>query len=146
MDVNKFILLVFMELVVKQETLFKEPYSTITHDSSLQLIIIISQGYQTFEQIKHAFNHALQAIKAKKATKILVDNTEVKGTFTQATEWVASSFIPEVIKAGVTLVASIPSQDVFGKYAGTQTLSKINGVSLQRFSHRQQALEWLKAH
>ena len=132
-----------MELLVKSEILFKDEYSYIVYDASSRLICITSQVYQQLDHIKLAFTEVLKAIRAKKATRLLVDNTEVKGSFTDATEWVTGVFIPQALSAGIVALASIPSKDVFGKFAGTKTLNGIQGVKLQRFTHKSEALAWV---
>jgi hypothetical protein len=87
----------------------------------------------------------LNAIQTKKATRLLVDNSLVKGTFTDATYWVTGTFFPKAIQAGINTVASIPSPDVFGKFAGTQVLNKVQGLAMQRFINKAEALQWLQS-
>jgi predicted DNA-binding transcriptional regulator AlpA len=126
--------------------LFKEDYCEIWYDSVNRWVCTDWSGLLTLEMVQTAVNMENKILKEKKATKLLNLNTRVKGTFSNATDWIANVAFPEGISLGIKHVAWVLSADEISKMSAQKTLSKGQKLNeyVTYFDNIENAKEWLK--
>lgn len=135
----------------KKEVLFNNTSLTIEYDSQNNFLYANWKGYQTEESIKSGCGKMLQFLKEKRCTKVLNDNTLVKGTWSSSATWGASVWFPQMASAGLKYFAWVYSPDVFGKFSTDATLKQMNdkdskdwiGFNGRTFKSIEEAARWL---
>lgn len=101
-------------------------------------------GFHNGESVQHGAMVMMAMLKANKCTKILNDNREVLGTWSDALEWVGKTWFPIVEKAGLRHFAWINSADILSQFSVQKRADMaIGDVVLQFFSEIQSAEDWI---
>lgn len=132
---------------VTKQILFDSSFITIKYDEANNWIYTNWKGVQTIDTIKQGCEQILLAIKSKGCHKVLNDNTNVKGTWTHAREWVADHWFPRVIKAGLRELAYVYSPDVFSKFSTDSLLKRTdtNSFKSATFNSLEEGANWLRS-
>lgn len=101
-------------------------------------------GFHNGESVQHGAMVMMAMLKANGCTKILNDNREVLGTWSDALEWVGKTWFPIVEKAGLRHFAWINSDDILSQFSAQKRADMaIGDVLLQFFSEIQSAEDWI---
>lgn len=101
-------------------------------------------GFHNGESVQHGAMVMMAMLKANGCTKILNDNREVLGTWSDALEWVGKTWFPIVEKAGLRHFAWINSADILSQFSIQKRADMaIGDVVLQFFSEIQSAEDWI---
>lgn len=101
-------------------------------------------GFHNGESVQHGAMVMMAMLKANRCTKILNDNREVLGTWSDALEWVGKTWFPIVEKAGLRHFAWINSADILSQFSVQKRADMaIGDVVLQFFSEIQSAEDWI---
>lgn len=101
-------------------------------------------GFHNGESVQHGAMVMMAMLKANGCTKILNDNREVLGTWSDALEWVGKTWFPIVEKAGLRHFAWINSDDILSQFSAQKRADMaIGDVVLQFFSEIQSAEDWI---
>ena len=101
-------------------------------------------GFHNGESVQHGAMVMMAMLKANGCTKILNDNREVLGTWSDALEWVGKTWFPIVEKAGLRHFAWINSADILSQFSVQKRADMaIGDVVLQFFSEIQSAEDWI---
>lgn len=87
----------------------------------------------------------LGLLKKNNCAKVLNDNTDVLGNWSEAADWGGTVWFPEMQKAGLKFFAWVYSQNTFSKMAAHKSLDiMVGNITTQFFTDLQNAKEWLK--
>lgn len=101
-------------------------------------------GFQDLKSIQQSCGRLHQMVVATKVRKILADNTYVAGDWSEASEWVARTFLPKLDKAGVRQIAWVVSKSAFSQLAEQRTAARFDGhIAIRFFDNRQDSNNWL---
>lgn len=101
-------------------------------------------GFHNGESVQHGAMVMMAMLKANGCTKILNDNRELLGTWSDALEWVGKTWFPIVEKAGLRHFAWINSADILSQFSVQKRADMaIGDVVLQFFSEIQSAEDWI---
>ena len=74
-------------------------------------------GYQNFESVQNGGMQMLEILKASGFTKVLNDNREVLGNWSEASDWAGTVWFPMMIDAGLRDFAWVFSPSIFAQLA-----------------------------
>jgi hypothetical protein len=83
-------------------------------------------------------------IKGNNCFKMLIDNTDVLGSWADAAEWVGMEWFPMIEEAGLQYLAWIHSASTFDQFSLRETVNaKVGNVETQLFRNVDEATLWL---
>ena len=126
------------------ELIIDNGYSRAEYYPDLKVIYTYSKGLVNVElgkeamlaQQKHGLEHGLEGI--------VVDFSELKGTFTSVNEWTEKVFFPPLLDNGLKCTAMVVSPDVFAHFAIKDIVKKMGSFEIQIFKDLDSAWEWVK--
>jgi PAS domain S-box-containing protein len=112
-------------------------------DKSLEVDWI---GFHNIDSVKKGCFIMLDLLKKNNCSKVLNDNTNVLGNWSEAADWGGTFWFPEMQKAGLQFFAWVYSHSTFSKLAAHKSLDVMVGnITTQFFTDTEDAKEWLKS-
>lgn len=103
-------------------------------------------GYQNFKSVQDGCLIMLDLVKKNQVAKILNDNTEVRGNWSEASDWVSTECLPALAEAGVRYLAWIYSPSSFSQLAAEKSAAPLKSmINIQFFKEKTAAIEWLNS-
>ncbi|MBL4676662.1 MAG: CHASE3 domain-containing protein [Mucilaginibacter sp.] len=103
-------------------------------------------GYQNYDSVVRGCMIILDLMKINNCRKILNNNSLVKGNWSEASDWGAEFWFPEMARSGLKKFAWIYSPSTFSRIAANKSLpTKLNGVEVAFFEDKETALKWLNS-
>jgi hypothetical protein len=124
------------------EILHKAKNLEISFDPSSKVIICNWIGFQNKENIMNSGAVILDLLKKKSASKVINDNTNVTGTWQDASDWTAKEWFPSMMKAGLKHFAWIFSPNIFAELSAKKAMPASDVV--KSFGTFKEANEWIK--
>lgn len=123
---------------------YRDSHVTIQYNSVLHHIEAHWTGYQNIESVKRGGLKMLEILRYNQVKKVLNDNTDVLGNWSEAAEWVAEDLLTSLETAGLKYLAWIQSRSVFSRLSGQKTADMSQaGIKMKFFSDRTAAEAWL---
>lgn len=123
-----------------------EKSAQIVHDEKRNTLDAKLSGFIKFDDLKRYLHYEFDMIRHYKLTNCLVDLRDM-GVYPQGgKEFVEQVWFPEVKKLGVTKVAFIVPESVFGEAsmkAAHEKEEKKEDLQIQNFMNRESAQKWL---
>ena len=122
--------------------------STISYDAEKRIMTAKFVGFMNSNQFREFMQAGLSALKQKLATgnvMWLADTQEHKIAKREDTDWVAQSWTPEAVKAGLTHIAFVLPKDVFAELSVGNYQEKVQTVgklTIKNFGTVKDAEEW----
>lgn len=127
------------------EVFFQERFVKIEHNTDQNWVEVVWYSYQNADQLKSGMDKVLELLSKKSLSKIFMDMRAIKGTFTDANDWIAKEWIPTANKAGFRFGVLTCSDDVFTKFATNDLIKKIGTSQIKIFCNMEQGKAWLAA-
>jgi len=121
-----------------------EVYFTSTFDDVSGWIYNEWKGEVTVDEVIEACKVSIEYLEEQKSAKILNDNSQLKGSWDEANEWIAQNWMPRALAAGLKKFAHIISPDVFGALSAEELVTKASDFEMRIFDNRAEAEAWLK--
>lgn len=101
-------------------------------------------GYQNYDSVTKGCSIMLSLMKASRCYRILNDNTRVSGNWSEASDWGAKVWFPQMAQAGLAKFAWIYSPSTFSRISSNKSVPQnYEGVDLQFFDDVAAAKKWL---
>lgn len=101
-------------------------------------------GYQNFKSVQDGCLIMLDLVKKNQVNKILNDNTEVRGNWSEASDWVSAECLPALAEAGIQYLAWIYSPSSFSQLAAEKSAAPLKStINIQFFKEKTAAIDWL---
>jgi len=101
-------------------------------------------GYQNFISVQDGCLIMLDLVKKSQVVKVLNDNSNVMGNWSEASDWVSTECIPALAEAGVKYIAWVYSPSIFSQLAADKSVDLIlSNLSIQFFNDQTSAALWL---
>lgn len=101
-------------------------------------------GYRSNDQIKAVLDgHFIDLYSKYKCKKMLIENTQMTGSFSAINDWLGSYFMPKMINMGLTSNAVVLPKNVFAQLAVEDWDQKVGGFTTRNFDSIDNALKWL---
>lgn len=102
-------------------------------------------GYRTNDQIKEVLDgHFMDYYTKHRCKGMLIENTKMSGSFTEINDWLATYFMPKMIKLGLKNCAVVLPQNIFAQLAVEDWDKKVEGFQTRNFGSVNDALAWLR--
>ena len=122
---------------------YQDNLITVSYNREKQRLDVNWTGFQNGESVKHGCKMLLDMVKRHKCYKILNDNREVLGTWSDGAEWVGKTFFPLLEQEGVRYIAWVFSSSVFSQLSAKKSIDvSVNNITTQFFTDISIAEEW----
>lgn len=140
--------------MILQRTLISENIATdqsvytIRFSEPLSLVEITSNKFISLSELQTTLTHLLEVIEEKKPLYILADTRRLNILGEEGQKWISNNFLPAFYTSSVTKFARIVEPDIFTQVVIESLLSNVQceevfGCSMQSFTDRESALDWL---
>jgi len=124
--------------------LYSDEGIKVSYNKNMQWLDVDWLGFHNYNSITRGCKIILDLLKKNNCTKVLNDNRHLKGTWSEAAEWLSKEWFPEMEAAGLKYFAWIYSSSTFSQMSTNKTLESITGnVSTKVFESRSEAEQWL---
>ena len=127
------------------ELLLEERFLTVYYDRANHWLIANWTNHQTEETVMYGCERMLTYLKEYQCQKILNDNTEVTSNWSDASNWVATNWLPRMAEAGLRYFAWVYSKNQESNQAADKTLAQANTSIAITFDDRSTAEHWLRS-
>ena len=125
------------------EVFFQERFVSVEYNTEHNWIEVIWNSYQNADQLKLGMDKVLELLSQKSLSKVFMDMRAIKGTFTDANEWIAKEWLPKANKAGFRYGVLTCSDDVFTKFATDELIKMVGNSQIKTFCNVDQGKAWL---
>jgi len=119
----------------------------LTIDHGTNSILAVFKNYIKEDEFKNFAKDILNKVKTSGKTKLLYDTRDLKVMPQSIQEWINETWFPEANNLGVSHMAFIVPDNIFGKVSMEQTNSKkekVGNINIQYFNNQANAQEWIK--
>lgn len=123
---------------------YKNEKVTIVYNASKHRLEVDWTGYQNMESVKHGCLQMLEMLKVNKCCKVINDNTNVSGTWSEASEWAGKEWLHLMEQAGLRYFAWIFSPSAFAQLSARKVVDMMEAnVVTHFFNSTQEAEDWI---
>ncbi|WP_207423233.1 PAS domain-containing protein [Desertivirga brevis] len=133
------------EIVVSNDDRYYSDGSiTIVYNQVGTRVDVDWTGFQDYDSVQAGCLRMLRILKNHKVNKVLNDNTHVRGTWSEAAEWVGKEWFPMMEAAGLRYFAWVYSPSSFSKMSADKSVEvKKDGIITRFFDNLEEANQWL---
>ncbi|MCT4647810.1 MAG: hypothetical protein N4A74_22675 [Carboxylicivirga sp.] len=104
-------------------------------------------GFRTSEQLMEVLDgHFLDTFVQNNCKKMIINNTEMTGSFSAVNDWLGQEFMPKMVNSGLTHNAVVLPKNLFAELAVEDWDEKISGFASKNFGSLQDAVTWVKSN
>lgn len=130
--------------IIDTRNVYKDDSISIKFLKEQKRVQVAWIGFQNYDSIKTGCLQILKIVKANKCHKMLIDNSQVLGSWADAAEWVGMEWFPLIEEAGLVYLAWIHSASSFDQMSLNETVNaKVGNVETQLFRNAEEASLWL---
>jgi PAS domain S-box-containing protein len=130
---------------IKNSNHYKDQYLTISCPENDDIMYVEWVGHQDMRSVKHGGALMIEYLKANPRSKVFNDNRLVLGTWSEASDWAAETWLPQMELAGLEFFAWIFSASVFSQLSAQKSVDNEEKTSEIEFFHSaDEAMLWLK--
>ena len=129
---------------VVQEDFYQDQHLTIRYNREKARLEVDWTGYQDLASVQHGCMTMLDYLRRFGADRIVNDNTHVRGNWSDAVEWVGSTWFPMMEQAGLKYFAHLFSPSTFSELSARKSIDIMAGIiTTQYFTEFRLAAEWI---
>jgi PAS domain S-box-containing protein len=130
--------------VHKNNHFYKDEFISVKFNHAKKRIDVNWIGFQDLKSVKNGGMMMLDILSKNGANKLLNDNREVLGTWSEASDWAGSEWLPMIEKAGLKYFAWVFSSSAFSQMSARKSINVMHGnVVTQFFTDIAEAEAWL---
>lgn len=123
---------------------YRNDHLTISCNDTEEWMEVNWTGYQNFESVQNGGLQMIKVLKSSGLKKVLNDNREVLGNWSEASDWAGKVWFPLMIEAGLQDFAWVFSPSIFAQLAAQKSVDVSDGKANVRFFHdMEEAKRWL---
>lgn len=127
------------------QTFYRSNFLEVNYNAQRQWLESSWIGYQNFESVKTGCLVMLDLLKKNQCSKVINDNSQVVGNWSEAVDWGNEIWFPAMANAGLKYFAWIYSPSTFARISARRTLNIVTGsITSQFFTERELAFKWLE--
>jgi PAS domain S-box-containing protein len=128
----------------RTKTFFKNDHITIIYQPDQRRMYTDWTGFQDLGSVKQGCMLMLDYLIANECDRIVNDNTRVQGNWSEAVEWVGSTWFPIMEKAGLKYFAHLFSPSLFSQLSAQKSIDIMAGIiTTQYFTDIKMAEAWI---
>lgn len=129
------------------QTFYKSSFLEVSYDAEKGWLKSNWIGYQNLESVQKGCAIILELLKKNHCTRMINDNRQVVGNWSEAVDWGNQIWFPAVGKAGLKKLAWIYSPSTFARISAQRALNVMIGdITAQFFTDWDEAVDWLGKH
>lgn len=126
------------------EAIGDNPVCAVSVDRDLRCVTLVWRTYATGAQLRFIHESMLDLLKRHRLRKILRDDTDLPTLHDDDQQWIAGSWMPRAIAAGLRFSAYKTAEAYWGKVAMDQLMSLApSGLTIRSFDDLEEARSWL---
>ena len=126
------------------QLLLHEPHIAISYDHLNDWLCADWQGEQNLRSVQQGGHDMLRLLSQQRCHKVLNDNRNVTGMWSEAAEWAGKDWFPAMVAAGLRYFAWVYSPNVYSRLSTDLTLQFTRGnVVVATFDDVTTARAWL---
>ena len=126
------------------QLLLHEPHIAISYDHLNDWLCADWQGEQNLRSVQQGGHDMLRLLSQQRCHKVLNDNRNVTGMWSEAAEWAGKDWFPAMVAAGLRYFAWVYSPNVYSRLSTDLTLQFTRGnVVVATFDDVATARAWL---
>lgn len=130
---------------IKQADFYQDEHITLSYHSEHNMIHADWKGFQNLNSIQNAGTIALEMIKTFNVSKILNDNTQVMGTWSEASDYLGTELLPKMYQVGLRQIAWIYSPNSFSQLSAQKSVDLMTDeLNINFFTDKKEAEKWLE--
>lgn len=123
---------------------YSNEHLTISCNRQQKWMEVCWTGYQNFESVQNGGLQMIEVLRASGLKKVLNDNRQVLGNWSEASDWAGKVWFPMMIEAGLRDFAWVFSPSIFAQLAAQKSFDVSDGKANVRFFHdMEEAKRWL---
>jgi PAS domain S-box-containing protein len=112
---------------------YQDDSITVKYNSSKNRLDVNWTGFQDLGSVKNGGMMMLEILSKNGADKLLNDNREVLGTWSEAADWAGKEWMPMIEQAGLKYFAWIFSSSAFSQMSAKKSINVMQGNVVTRF-------------
>ncbi|MBS7565025.1 hypothetical protein KHS38_11475 [Mucilaginibacter sp. Bleaf8] len=134
----------FRDIETDNQTYYIGNFITIRYNAEKHWMEADWQGYQNLESVQKGCMILLDLMKKNNCSKVLNDNSYVKGNWSEASDWGSEFWFPAMQDSGLKEFAWIYSPSTFSRLAAHKSVDIFfDRIKTQFFTSKDEAIEWL---
>jgi PAS domain S-box-containing protein len=133
------------EVVMDDDHYYHDAHITIWKSMEKNWLEVDWTGFQTVDSVKAGGMQIMKMLKANGFHKVVNDNTNVLGTWSEAADWAGQEWFPMMEQAGLKYFAWVYSTSAFSRLSAEKAVDvKAGDVVIQFFTDTESARDWLE--
>lgn len=117
----------------------------LSYDEEIEAVLMQWKGFLSSGSFHEANEKVLSLLKTKNSSKIVADLRNMKIIKLADQEWLSKSWFPRIIKAGLSVVAIVESDDYFNRLTVRHITETVNDqIIVKNFSTYLGARNWIR--
>jgi PAS domain S-box-containing protein len=133
-----------VDVVEQRADYYQDKYITISCNQKEQLMQVDWRGHQDEKSVKHGGKLMIEYLRNNQCSKVFNDNRKVLGTWSEASDWAATVWLPQMENAGLRNFAWIFSESIFSQLSALKSVENENkSANIRFFANAAEAMDWL---
>ena len=125
------------------ETFYYDRHLRMNYNKLKERLEVDWLGFHNLQTVQKGGLMILDYLVRFNCKKLLNENTNVIGNWSDASDWVAQVLFPKLEKAGLQYVAWVYAPSTFSRMAAHKSVEGKSGSMIQFFANNSEASEWL---
>lgn len=130
--------------IIDEDDYYSDSHISITVDNANRWLYVDWKGFQDNQTVRQGGLKMLSVLQRTGFSKVLNDNRNVLGTWSDAAEWVGEDWFPMMEASGLKCFAWIYSHSTFSQLSADKSIDVLKGAVISRFFNEEsKARQWL---
>ncbi len=131
--------------MIELKSKFNKVYYTAKHDSQGNWVHTSWIGFANYEESIEAVKTTMKLLKESRCPNLLSDNSQIKGAWSDTSEWLEKNWFNNVVSYGLRKHATVVSIDIFAQtsHESFEKSQEGNSILMRNFEDIDEAKKWL---
>jgi len=130
----------------RTESYYRDKFITISCSKGSDTMLVDWVGHQDMHSVKHGGKLMIEYLGRNLCTKVFNDNRKVLGTWSEASDWAAETWLPQMELAGLRYFAWIFSPSAFSQLSAVKSVENDQKkAEISFFTDAKEARDWLSS-
>jgi len=122
-------------------------YFTVEYNRTTDVIYANWLGFVSVEEVITGATKCLEAFESTKCSNFINDNRLLTGPWNKANDWIANTWMPRALKAGLKNFAFVMSPNIFGELSAKDLETHLDNIGfvMKNFKDYDLATAWIKS-
>lgn len=130
----------------RTETYYQDKFITISCPEGSDIMFVDWVGHQDMHSVKNGGKLMIEYLGRNRCSKVFNDNRKVLGTWSEASDWAAEIWLPQMELAGLQYFAWVFSPSAFSQLSAVKSVDNDSKkAQIAFFSDADEATDWLSS-